>query len=180
VLTIKNKEFIMNHNGVYKRTSLALKYLYTNSLEMQGTSASVRLRNIDPLAHAKEYCTIKMTTSRQSGHSYAITNLLNDLDGEWMILSPNLSMSKKLLNSCKENIKRRAIKYVKSQCIYEDMCLYFESSSKNNVDLLKGYELDGVIVDGASFLKKKDITSIYNTFIPHMIDKKYSFFIFVQ
>ena len=54
---------------IYQQTAESLKNLYSSCKNMQELYLS-NLNFIDAKSYAKEFCTVKMSTSRQAGHSY--------------------------------------------------------------------------------------------------------------
>ena len=164
---------------IQDRTILALQYLYLNSKETQDMEYVKSFRCQDPLAHAKEFATIKMQTSRRAGHTQAIAELFNHLSDQWIVLSPNLKMSKLINNRCKKCIKPTTKKATILELTYPNLHIFFKSIQQLKNGGLRGYEINGVIIDGTFGLKNKDIKMIYRELLPSMIfETKY--FIFVQ
>ncbi len=157
------------------RMSLALNYLYLNCKESQDELQPHRNQYSD-LSFAKEYCTIQMTSSRRSGHTQAIAQLCNELQGHWIILSHNQKMAELINKRCGTTINQ-VKRQTRTEITSDNLSIAFKSY--NNLDSLRGYDLDGVIVDGAFGLTTTKKDELYRILIPSMRYSKYMFFIFV-
>lgn len=164
---------------ITKRTCLALKYLYLNCKESQENEFIKKYRSFDALAYAKEFATINMKTSRRAGHTQAIAELFNDLDGRWMVMSYNLNMGVIVRDRCATVCRKRLKKATQSTLQYDDLHIDFTSTFQLEKGYMNGFELNGFILDGTFGLKSKHTQMIYNTFIPSMMYKPYMFFMFV-
>jgi hypothetical protein len=166
------------------RTYLALKYLYLNAIEVQDEKCIHDLRYSAPLAYAKEFGTIKVTTARRAGHSSAIARFVNEFyDNNWAIISYNQHMSKHNM----EYIKEYANPYIKKQTQFR---IEYENGKKKGTTImssfasferdLRGIDLNGVLVDCACLLSKTTTEVLYQIGLGCMAKNKYAFFIFVE
>lgn len=169
-----------NHIILRDRVASALKLLYMNSLEAQSLTHARHLRSIDTLAHAKEFATIKMQTARRTGHSYAIAKLFENLENNWMVISPNRAMSKNIYNICRNEINMPCKKHDLYQLRYNNLSIFFEATPAINLIKFRGYNFRGVIVDCSFNLKKSEENKIYHDFLPFMKFNDFLHFIFVQ
>ena len=170
----------------YQRILTSINLLIENSKEMQDILEGIK--SIDsPLYTSKEYCTIKVCTSRQTGHTTAIktfvqNRILNEKE-TWAILSPKTMMSQRILTyflpDDNDSILKRNIDKIEykngSSIFFYGIPTFFAKEIK-----LKGSELNGIIVDCASFVKSNDIEGIYKIGVASMKDKEYVNFIFVE
>ena len=161
-----------------ERTNLALQCLYLNCKESQNLNRG-NFAHSSQLAYAKEICTVKVATSRRSGHSSSIPKFLDHMTGKWLVLSHNLHMATRINTLCFQNINKKIIKATNSSLVLDDLEVIFGSIDQVKSGRLNGYELDGVIFDAASVLNQNKINDTYNNLMPSMIYKKYMFFIFV-
>jgi len=87
-------------NVIYSRTYESLKGLYLNSLAMQKRYFETFGENTyyedNKIAWLKEWCTIRMCCSRQSGHSYSLIKLISEFNLRGAILYPNLMIAKRV------------------------------------------------------------------------------------
>ena len=166
------------------RTYLALKYLYLNAKDLQNENVISYLRKTQPLAYAKEFCTIKLSTARRSGHSSAIARFVNEhYSKNWAIISYNQNMSERNIENVSKNSGNNIYKATKSYIEFtkdkESGKTIFTSFNSFDRDL-RGIELDGIIIDCASMLTKKKIKSLYEVGMSCMARKQYQFFIFIE
>lgn len=169
----------MYQSLISNRTFQALENLYLNSKDMQDYSRDDY--SYQPLAHAKEYCTIKLTTARRSGHSTAISKLITKYNNNWAIISHNQAMSERLIDNIRLNsINNNIVKITKSQIDFKNGNKTILITTHNFNEKLRGISLDGIIVDCACLLSQKKIEEIYKTGIPCMQFQPYRFFIFVE
>lgn len=167
------------------RTYRALKCLYLNAKNLQNEKVIGYLRESQPLAYAKEFCTIKLATARRSGHSSAIARFINDHNNQnWAVISYNQNMSEHNLERVRfdamdpKSGKSNIIKVTKSYVNFADGKTIFTSFGSFDRDL-RGINLDGIIVDCAYMLTKEKTKKLYQTAMPCMARKRYQFFIFV-
>lgn len=89
--------FLMCNEVIYSRTFNCLEGLYLNSLDMQSKYLSNEWSGCyyskNYKAWLKEYCTIRMCSSRRSGHSFALMDLIKKYDLYGAVLFPNLKMA---------------------------------------------------------------------------------------
>lgn len=169
---------------VADRTYLALKYLYLNSKDVQSESSIKEIRAAYPLAYAKEFCSIKLTTARHSGHSSALARFINEYyDKNWVLISVNQNMSEKNIDKIVQYSNGHIAKCNKSFISYENgtkkgktVLTSFASMERD----LRGLELNGILVDCACFLTQTKIDELYKIGMACMAKSKYQFFIFVE
>lgn len=71
----------------------AINLLIENSEEAQHKLVNGPFKNISNLQMAKEFCTVKVSTARQTGHSTAIAQfILNRTKENWIVIAPKLEM----------------------------------------------------------------------------------------
>lgn len=166
------------------RTYLALKYLYLNTIDVQNNPAIKGLMAVQPLAYAKEFCTVKLTTARSSGHSSAIARFINEFyDKDWILISVNQDMSEQNMQKITKYANPYVKKQTKSQIIYDNkgkggktILTSFGSFERD----LRGLEADGIIVDCACMLTKTKMEELYKIGLPCMCRRLHQFFIFVE
>jgi hypothetical protein len=164
------------------RTYQALENLYLNLQDMQQEENVKNLRKKDPLAHAKEFGTLKLTGPRQTGHTTAIqTFIRNKLINErekWAILSPNLKMSNIFFQKLNDGINIDS--YKNNSIQYKNGSLISCVGIQQFVNIGKGIELNGIIVDCASLIKPSQLEELYDIGIKAMQFQKFISFIFVE
>jgi len=163
----------------YNRTYQSLTNLFINCKKSQDDDFVKKFRIQDQIAHAKEFGTVSMCGPRRSGHTTSIARLLNNFNGSWMVINPNQSLSER---SCKiftsYLISHKITKYTSSYITAKDIDIKFISIGQ--INQLRGVELDGIIVDCASFIKRKQKEELYLNGLPCMHFKDYVFFMFIQ
>lgn len=119
----------------------------------------------------KEFATVKIACSRQSGHSSAILRYCqNNADYQYLVLTPNSRMSQGLKDAAKENSIHN--------CIIRS---FSETGSFIGIGGIKG-----VFVDCSFFLSKTKEEEIYKILTPALSRDNYKngiyqyFFAFVQ
>lgn len=166
------------------RTYLALKYLYLNTIDVQNQPTVKNLMMTQPLAYAKEFCTIRLTTARSSGHSSAIARFINEYyDHDWALISVNKDMSDQNLQKISKWANPHIKKITQSYVCYDNkgkigktILTSFASFDRE----LRGLELDGIIIDCACMLTQTKTENLYAVGLPCMVRKPHQFFIFVE
>jgi len=118
---------------------------------------------LSPTSWAKEFCTLKISTSRGTGHTSCIKKLIEDRFNKNVIL---LFPSVNFLNNFKYQLKEKP-----SYPILNINCN------------LRGIELSNkqaIIIDNSCFLSSQKINTIYSCFGVGVENKNPFFFIFVQ
>jgi hypothetical protein len=159
-----------HNNNLY----YALKILVDSSTDMQ-----CKMRNhyqnqtiIHPKQWLKEYCTIKMCSARQTGHSSSLLQLAKEHYDNVLFLSPNITMSKRLQE-----------KWLPYCCyiIYNHKNFHFESiKSKFYEKYIAFNNLDAIMIDNSYFMSNSDIENIYNLAQHTLKHDKNTYVIFVQ
>jgi hypothetical protein len=164
----------LEDDDVFTSTYKALELLVNVSYSCQ---LNQKLDYLSPMSKDKEYCTIKMFTTRQTGHSTAICKLVFKYFKNAIFISPNINMSINL-RKCFYNIVNNNILGYKS---IKTIDSFYNFISKNCiVPGATGRCFEAVIVDGYFDINKREESLIYKTFMTHMIRTKPYFFIFIQ
>jgi hypothetical protein len=164
--------------STYNRTYQALTKLFLNCKKTQEEGIVKIFRSQDQLAHAKEFGTIKMCGPRRSGHTSSIARLLNNLNGNWTVVNLNLAMAERSCSTTVPHLdNHEIIKRTKTNITTKDININFISI--HQIDQMRGVELDGIIVDCACFIKRKQKEELYRTCLPCMQLKDYVFFMFI-
>ncbi len=150
----------MSNLTKFDKTRLALQYLIEVSRESQKDRS--KYPNMNSISWAKEFCTIKMGTSRQSGHTRSIVDTVKKYFKKVVYFSINESL-------CQIN-RAEAIK-----CGIEDRFIF--KSVKDPLYTISS-DIDAIFVDCASMCSKEFINNLYKT-LSCFINKEF-FFIFVQ
>jgi hypothetical protein len=166
---------------------------------MQQNECAKRLREVDKLAHAKEFGTIKICGPRQSGHTSSIIRFIIEQiklcrNKKFAIVFPNQSMLERIQNVLlqkiydQSNIKidkynGRYIDFQNGNKIYLWTMRQIENRTENPTKHTYNEEqinLDYIIVDCASFMNEKTKKEIYNVGIEAMKYKEYVAFMFFE
>ena len=144
----------------------ALNILIELSREFQNSHHRINLK-INPKSWAKEFCTVKVCSSRGSGHTESIVKLIEDGMNIGCFF-PNHRMASMFRRDYKDRIKKS-----------KNGKLVFCIGS--NISSLEGgqfFDLDAVAIDVPEFFSSEKIDKIYNTILPNVLEKEF-FFIFV-
>lgn len=180
---------------MYQRILSSINLLIENSKEMQDNkfvqedlirsqmvenNQSIKEENrdnnwhqISPLHFAKEYCTIKVCTARRTGHTTAINEFLMDKYHNCHEKWATICYNQKMVENNKTYKELLANKSNKKSDIHFMTQNTFDNS-------IRGQELDGIIVDCATFMSQKKIDHLYTVGMACMKNKKHKFFIFVE
>jgi len=181
---------------IVNRTYEALDNLYLNCRDMQKNEFAIQTRKTNPLAHAKEYGTIKLTTARQSGHSRAIARFIAEHNMSFATICSSLTASHYLRDKIYEYAKKKNVMYGH---IISDVPGYsrldkveivtaiqvnkketYMLSSGNYDTQLRGLSVDAIICDISCMLSQKSIDEIYRVGLPCMADKPFVYFMFIE
>jgi len=164
---------------VRSNTYQALRMLIENSCIMQDGA-----QTYSDVCLAREYGTIRLCSTRQAGHTHSIARMAVKYFDNVLFLSPNQKMSSHLAEVVLGVIKERVTirKQTISEIEFENGSNYlFRTTTRKDVlDVVRGYDLDAVVVDGTFDLSKKMEDEIYQVCLPCMIKNSRKFFIFVQ
>lgn len=121
-----------------------LKQLIKNSLSIRKKLGKDYIDSISKKAYLKEYCTIKISGSRQSGHTTAIKKLLEKFKNPIVLVK-------------EERLKK--IYYCEN--VDKNDCFLFDSilNQMRGIDLK---DVDVVFIDNASFMSQKAIELLYD------------------
>jgi len=162
---------LVRDQKVYFNTYTCMKRLLENCLNRQCRLMDNNIRTaIEGRDFAKEYCTVKVSSARMSGHTSSILKIANDCFDKSMIILPKLKQTRVV----KRTIQ---IDYPNSMEKFDLMSIGSLSHARGN---LYDNKLEAVFVDIASFISDNKIEEIYDTFIPILCMKPHYFFIFVE
>ncbi len=156
---------IQNHKEIVERTSQSLELLFLNSKEMQNQFAKF---NDNKLSFAKEYCTVKLTTARKSGHTTAIRNLIEKYSIPSMIIAYNTAIMNRNFKKFSQDFNTKN----NSKLIYLSTINTFDNA-------IRGISIQAIFVDIFSMLNHSQIEKIYKFGLPAMRHSDFYFF-FVQ
>jgi len=168
---------------IYGNTYTALKCLIDGSYCTQQTlpSSLTEINYKDRLDYWKEFCTIRMATSRRSGHTTAICKIAQSYFNSAIFLSPNLDVSRFLCEAFKKRYDVEGIKKItkntRDTILTKDGGYFFRSY--RSIDGIRGIDCEAIIIDPACLLKPKEEDKIYRDLGPCMHTYLEKFFIFV-
>jgi len=173
---------------MYEKILKSINLLVQNSIEMQDKMKNDIIPQKQPLSFAKEFCTIKVCSARRSGHSTAISKFLlsrcSKNKEKWALLSYNHQMSKANSQTCLKMIETESNYKYKAEHLSLDNIKFknkgeiiFKSFFSNSI---RGYDLDGIIVDCATLFNRDKIDQLYNDGIACMNTKEHKLFIFIE
>lgn len=118
----------------------ALKLLYFAAIVAKSRVAeSGIISTIPGKSYIKEYCTIKIGTARQSGHTTAIIDFIEQEKehlGKILILVPNSNMQQLIRGKTSTDIEINTFNYITSEAVVADTifvdCASFLSKSKQD------------------------------------------------
>jgi len=158
-----------------------------NSCVMQDKYKTEHLNN---LQYFKEFCTIKYSSARQTGHTTAILYLIRRYFYNALFLSPTHEMSQKLCTTLvnwnnifsQKPIYNHTIDSVKIKNDFTDENdIYIFKSYKNlNINSLRGTMFEAIVVDGTFGLNDKIIKMIYEQLSVNMTHNHFKFFYFIE
>ena len=168
--------------NIYDKTHFALSLLVDVSRESQlsYTCQNPASRDLDM---ARQFCTIKMTTSRGSGHSSAILRLTEEFKSS-LIISPNKMLSDMKSKIFEENLNlKNIVNYNISgvtQVTVDSKINYFTTIDfVENFIRGSGINIEAVMVDVSNMISKNKIDKLYSLCLPFM-NYSEKFFIFLQ
>ena len=149
--------------------------------------------NTNNYQYHKEYCTIKMSTARRTGHTTAIINTSLKYFNKTLILAPTLDIATNIKSTFLNiNIPNTNINIGKKYAlnshslkpsqtdIIEINDKQFHFGSLNTINNFRGYQLEAVYVDVACMMNNKQEKDIYDTLAPCMHNYPYKYFIFIE
>ena len=179
-------------NGTYSALKLLIESCYysqISSLIVKGT--------IGDMAWWKEYCTIRMTCSRGSGHTSALAKVIPEYFNKSLILCVNQDIAertcgifartysaqmegKKTITFNGESLLtgESLLKQTKYKIITENS--EYDFATVNSLDNYKGMDFQAIVVDVACMLSNNKIDEIYERMGPSMQKHSENFFIFVE
>jgi len=165
------------NDKIWSNTYEALRKLVDNSYYSQLAMPPPVKYTIK--AYLKEFCTIRMTTSRQSGHTTAVCKLAHEYFDSAILMSPTYEMSKRFCQFLRHVIPDSEItKITKSELATNNGGYYF--GSYKSIDIFRGISCEAVIIDGTFDLTPKKEDELYTVLEPCMSRWHQKFFIFVQ
>lgn len=139
----------------------ALKLLVNNSIYAQQKYCNNSNKNIK--AYLKEFCTIKLCTARQTGHTSAILRLCTEYFDKSLVLYNTIEMARKI---------REYYNSLYNEDIISGTITNFHS-------VYRGYEFDAIFIDCASFVCSSKLDCIYDELGP-CLNQKEKFVILMQ
>ena len=139
-------------------------------------------RGISVKGYLKEFCTIRVCSSRQTGHTTAIFDLITKyfLHKKTYVFLPNQSLA----NIFKQRIKSYFKEIYEKESRIENFAVPTKIGSINNslLGLSVPQDLEAIIVDCSSFLSKKKQEALYDAIANGLKDgiNKPIFMIFMQ
>lgn len=165
----------ITQSKVYFNTYTAMRRLIENSYFKQREIAENGQRlyyESSPMAFFKEFCTVKVCTARQSGHTVAMLRIGKDLFDKSLYLFHNESMRYRIKNMAEKDYPQ------------EMLLGRYEFDSINSMDRIIGNNfenrLEAVFVDTATFVSNNKKEMIYEHLGNTLARKPYYFFIFVE
>ena len=131
-------------------------------------------RRVD-ISHLKEFCTVKVSTARRSGHTTAIVKIaLESVQKKKnvLVLSHNQHMSRAICGQAINEVIPEMVNYTSHRLRTESNTIWFDSRG-NNYDRFKGPQIDVVLVDCATFWSPNKIDEMYKIVAPSMMFVKY-------
>jgi hypothetical protein len=132
----------------------------------------------------KEFCTVKMCTARQSGHSTALCKVAWEYFDKVAFLSPNYSMAERLSSRFQKSIVNKDIdcKDIVRQCKSELVTKngYYLFGSYRALERFCDYDCEAVFIDGTFEMTDTIENNIYLAFGPVMWKYSQRFFVFVE
>ena len=173
-------------NIIGTNTYTALRCLLENSYYAQETDQSFFCGNFDKKhykGYLNEFCTVRMCTARQSGHSTAICYIALEYFDRAILLSAAHQMSINL-NRCMSNLKNKS-SYVNFKNESENKLTTttgkeYIFGTYDNLDRFQDIKTEAVFVDGTFDITPKKEDEIYDVLAPCMKHYPQRFFIFVQ
>jgi len=163
---------------MWKNTYDALKLLVDNSYYAQ--ISFIPQWGCEEKSYWKEFCTVRLTTSRRSGHTTSVCKLAHEYFDKAIFLSPSLEISKNL-NLMFRNLQRDNSDYKKItdfEILTSNGGYFF--GTHNSIDKFRGIDCEAVIIDGTFSLSHQKEEDVYEILGPCMCKHPQKFFIFVQ
>lgn len=143
----------------------------------------------EEIGYWKEFCTVRMTSSRRSGHTTAIAKVAPEYFSKALMLAYNQAQAENLAKTFLGYYKPEEGKYeitihgenlikTTNTKIETERSLY-TFGSINCLEKFRGHEFEAIIIDCAFMLSQKGIGDIYSLG-PCMIKYPQKFFIFLQ
>ena len=109
----------------------------------------------------KEFCTIKLCTARQSGHTKAIARLAVKYLDKVMFFCPNQGMMEHSKRMIETQLHDKDIRCIKPYHIEFDDSV-FELRTFNCTHAIVGHDVEAIIVDGTFALSEAKINALYD------------------
>jgi len=139
--------------------------------------------DLDFIAYAKEFCTIKLGAWRRSGHSTALVKNAIRYCENCLILTYTLSQSEYLMSMFKEEAGDQITVYdQKTVKLGGDRTYHFSTfgAIKEGSNRFMGIRLDSVMVDIYSFMSKEKTDLLYELTEPCMSQEELKLFVFME
>jgi hypothetical protein len=163
-------------------TYTALKLLVRNSYLSQLTIPPSPADSKADIRYLKDFCTVKMCTSRQSGHTTAICRLAVEYFNRALFLSPTERITENIMGRiCKQLEKENYhITHLKHSVIESSEGHIYLFASLNNFKKFIGDEVEAIFIDGTFDLTESKKDELYHLLEPCMQTQPQKFFIMVQ
>jgi hypothetical protein len=174
--------------NICDKTYLALSLLVEASRESQKKfNENVGQSFYGGTQWSREFCTIKMSTSRGSGHTSAIFKMMEEFKSALVIFRDAAMFDVFKRHICRENKSahifnsaKRTLTVHREYPDEQDKIIYFSTfGSVKNMLIGSGINIEAVMVDCSFMASKKWIDGLYNLCSPIM-NYSEKFFIFIQ
>ena len=135
------------------KTYLAASLLVDVSEEIQRTLGASYQHNLE---YAKNFCTVKVGTSRRSGHTTSMLRLCERFESS-LIVVLNIPM----------------IDSLRSNSLYAPIVNKARFVSRYNIDTALGVRYDAILIDCASIFRDSEIAQIYDLFVASVAVSSY-------
>ena len=130
---------------------------------------------VNDLSYAKEIATIKIASSRRSGHSTIILDMINEFYNIALILTHNIHQRDFYMERIRYETLKPNSNFLGGQSIERTPQLFRTSSTTiylgtiNSLDSLRGLpQIEAAFIDCASFLSNKKKDQVYDVLLPYM------------
>jgi hypothetical protein len=154
----------MENNG--EKLYEALLHLIDISENVQ-KSCRGNFKDLESKAYLKEFCTIRVCTSRRGGHDYAIAEAVKNKFSNKNVLTVSIN------NHCSEFLKKE----IKDHGADTRNISFVTSHTLSNA---RGLDIDTIIVNCSFMLSQAHEDEIYNLAMKYAASKETFFVIFVQ
>ena len=165
----------------FQNTYTSLRCLIDNSYYMQiaNPPASYSHDRFET-SYWHEFCTVRMRTARQSGHTRAMIEIIKEYFDKAFILSPNEGRSEATVLKFRDSIKSPVMVLNHDKITTTSSTYLFGSWGENSMpSRFRGCDTEAIFVDGTVGMSTAKESEICNTLGPCMSNYPQKFFIFV-